>query len=130
VIATDHAPHSSLEKELEFDRAAFGIIGLETAIPLTLNLVREGVLGLAEAVKKLSYNPASILGIPGGRIVEGAAADLAMIDLDWKYVLREEDIVSKSKNTPFIGKTLVGRNDLTMIGGRLVWERSADHSRG
>jgi dihydroorotase len=130
VIATDHAPHSSLEKELEFDRAAFGIIGLETAIPLTLNLVREGVLGLAEAVKKLSYNPASILGIPGGRIVEGAAADLAMIDLDWKCVLREEDIVSKSKNTPFIGKTLVGRNDLTMIGGRLVWERSADHSRG
>jgi dihydroorotase len=125
VIATDHAPHSPLEKELEFDKAAFGMIGLETALPLTLKLVRDGVLGLAEAIRKLSYNAASILDIPGGRLSEGDRADLALIDPEYEYVLREEDILSKSKNSPFIGKTLKGRNELTMIGGRVVWRRSA-----
>jgi dihydroorotase len=128
VIASDHAPHSPLEKELEFDKAAFGIIGLETALPLTLRLARDGVLALPEAVKKLSYNPASILGISGGRLIEGAAADLALIDPEYEYVLREEDIYSKSKNSPFIGKTLRGKNALTMVGGKIVWERSAEHS--
>jgi dihydroorotase len=125
VIATDHAPHSPLEKDLEFDKAAFGMIGLETALPLTLELVREGILGLAEAIKKLSYNAASILGIPGGRIFEGDRADLAIIDPEYEYVLREEDILSKSKNSPFIGKTLKGKNELTMIGGKVVWRRDA-----
>ena len=72
VIATDHDPHSPLEKDLEFDKAAFGIIGLETALPLTLNLVREGVLRLPEAIRKLSHNAAAVLGIEGGRLVEGA----------------------------------------------------------
>jgi len=125
VIATDHAPHSPLEKELEFDKAAFGMIGLETAVPLTLKLVRDGVLGLAEAIRKLSYNAASILDIPGGRLLEGDRADLALIDPEYEYVLQEEDICSKSKNSPFIGKTLKGRNELTMIGGKVVWRRSA-----
>lgn len=125
VIATDHAPHSPLEKELEFDKAAFGMIGLETALPLTLKLVRDGVLGLAEAIKKLSYNAASILGISGGRLFEGDRADLALIDPEYEYVLREEDILSRSKNSPFIGKTLKGRNELTMIGGKVVWRRDA-----
>ena len=125
VIATDHAPHSQLEKELEFDKAAFGMIGLETALPLTLKLVRDGVLGLAEAIRKLSYNAASILGVPGGRLVEGDRVDLALIDPEYEYVLREEDILSKSKNSPFIGKNLKGRNELTMVGGRIVWRRDA-----
>jgi dihydroorotase len=125
VIATDHAPHSPLEKELEFDKAAFGMIGLETALPLTLKLVRDGVLVLAEAIRKLSYNASSILGIPCGRLFEGDRADLALIDPEYEYVLREEDILSKSKNSPFIGKTLKGRNELTMIGGRVVWRRDA-----
>jgi dihydroorotase len=124
-IATDHAPHSLLEKELEFERAAFGIIGLQTALSLTLQLVREAVLTIAEAFRKLSYNPASILGIPGGRLVEGGEADLAIIDPEREYVLREEDIYSKSKNTPFIGRTLVGKNELTILGGQIVWERDA-----
>jgi dihydroorotase len=127
VIASDHAPHSSLEKDLEFDKAAFGMIGLETALALTLELVRDGILGLAEAIRKLSTNPASILGIPGGCLVEGAGADLAVIDSDYEYVLKEEDILSKSKNSPFIGKTLKGRNELTMIGGKIVWERKPEH---
>lgn len=128
VIATDHAPHSPLEKELEFDKADFGMIGLETAVPLTLKLVRDGVLGLADAVRKLSYNAASILGIQGGRLIEGGRADLALIDPEVEYVLREEDISSKSKNSPFIGKTLKGRNDLSMIGGKVVWRREAQHT--
>jgi dihydroorotase len=123
VIASDHAPHSSLEKDVEFDKAAFGLIGLETSLCLTLGLVRDGVLGLAEAVGKLSSHPAAVLGIECGRLVEGGDADLAVIDPDYEYVLMEKDILSKSKNSPFIGKNLKGRNDLTMIGGRIVWQR-------
>lgn len=125
VIATDHAPHSPLEKELEFDKAAFGIIGLETALPLTLALVRESVLSLPAAVRKLSHNPASILGVKGGCIKEGSAADLAVIDPDYEYVLKKEDIQSKSTNSPFIDRAMKGRNVLTMVGGRIVWERDA-----
>ena len=125
VIATDHAPHNSLEKELEFDKAAFGIIGLETALPLTLALVREGVLDLPRAIKKMSLNPASVLGISGGFIGEGGIADLAIVDPAHEYVLKKDDIQSKSKNSPFIGKTLKGRNTLTLVEGRIVWERDA-----
>jgi len=123
VIATDHAPHSSLEKDLEFDKAAFGMIGLETALPLTLKLVRKGVLSLCEAARKLSLNAANILGISGGYFAEGSEADLAIIDPEYEFVLKEDEIISKSKNSPFIGKTLRGRNDLTMVGGKVVWER-------
>jgi len=124
-IATDHAPHSSLEKELEFDKAAFGIIGLETALPLTLMLVRSGVLELPDAIGKLSFNPAKILGVKGGRLEIGASADLALIDPEYEYELREEDILSRSRNSPFIGMTLKGRNELTMVGGKIVWEKDA-----
>lgn len=124
VIATDHAPHSPLEKELEFDRAAFGIIGLETALSLTLDLVREGILTLPKAIRKLSYDPATVLGIRGGAIKKGNAADLAIIDPDVEYILDAQDIHSKSKNSPFIGRRLKGRNMLTMVGGRIVWQRS------
>ncbi len=125
VIASDHAPHSALEKDLEFDKAAFGMIGLETMLPLTLQLVREGILGLATAIKKLSYNPASILRAGAGRLEEGGRADLALIDPEYEYVFEETDILSKSKNSPFVGKSLKGRNELTMIGGEIVWERNA-----
>ena len=124
-IATDHAPHSPLEKELEFDKAAFGIIGLETALPLTLELVENGILDLPKAIGKLSLNPAKILGVQGGRLEIGATADLALIDPEYKYELREEDILSKSKNSPWIGKTLKGRNELTMVGGKIVWKKNA-----
>jgi dihydroorotase len=125
VIATDHAPHSLLEKNLEFDKAAFGIIGLETALPLTLALVREGVLSLHSAIRKLTQAPAGILGINGGTLKEGLLADLAVIDADCEYILKEDDIVSKSKNTPFIGKLLKGRNELTIVEGQIVWCRDS-----
>jgi dihydroorotase len=122
-IATDHAPHSPLEKEVEFDKAASGMIGLETALPLTLVLVREGILSLPEAIRKLSLNPARILGVPGGRPAVDSEADLVILNPDREYVLTESDIVSRSKNTPFIGRQLKGRVELTMIGGRVVWQR-------
>lgn len=123
VIATDHAPHSTLEKDTEFDKAAFGLIGLETALALTLELVRDGILGLPEAIAKLCYNAAHILGVPGGHLVEGCDADVVLIDPGYEYVLKEKDILSKSKNSPFIGKTLKGINEITMVGGEIVWER-------
>lgn len=130
VIATDHAPHSPLEKELEFDKAAFGIIGLETALPLTLSLVRKHIISLPTAIKKLSHNPATILKVEGGRISEGGVADLAIIDTDFEYVLEKKDIQSKSRNSPFIGNPLKGISMLTMVGGRIVWERNTVHLSG
>ena len=123
VIATDHAPHDSLEKEVEFDKAAFGMIGLQTALPLTLDLVREGVMTLPDAIKKLSSNGAALLGIPGGGIKEGASADLAVIDLACEYRFEESDILSKSMNSPFLGRMLKGRCDMTMVGGKIVYQR-------
>lgn len=127
VIATDHAPHSPLEKDVDFERAAFGIIGLETALPLTLNLVRDGILTLPDAIRKLSVSPASILGLDGGRLEEGGLADLAIVDVECEYILKAEDIHSKSRNSPFLGRILRGRNLLTMVEGRIVWERETDH---
>jgi dihydroorotase len=123
VIATDHAPHSPLEKEVEFDQAAFGMIGLETALPLSLELVREGILELPDMVKKLSSNPAKILDVPGGRLEKGGPADLIVVDPGYEFVLREEEILSKSKNSPFIGKTLRGSVQITIMGGKIVWKR-------
>lgn len=127
VIATDHAPHNVLEKNLEFDKAAFGIIGLETAVPLTLALVRDGILTIQSAIKKLTYNPASILRIDRGVIQEGSIADLAIIDPECEYILNEEDILSRSKNTPFIGKRLKGRNIITITEGQIVWSGDTEH---
>ena len=121
VIATDHAPHSPIEKDIEFDKAAFGIIGLETALPLTLALVREGVMDLTSAIAKLSYNPASILSIKGGTLEEGKEADLTVIDTNNEYVLQKDSFQSKSHNSPFIGQKMKGKAILTMVGGRIVW---------
>lgn len=123
-IATDHAPHSPIEKDVEFDRAAFGMIGLETALPLTLALVKEGVLDVVEAVRKLSYNPSKILGIQAGQLREGMAGDLTVVDPETEYTMKEDDFHSRSKNTPFLGKSLKGRSDLTLIGGKVVWQRN------
>ena len=126
-IATDHAPHSPLEKEVAFDKAAFGIIGLETAVPLTMALVRGGVLTMPSAIRKLSLNPATILGVSGGVLAEGSSADLAIIDPEGEFVLEASHIHSKSKNSPFIGKRLKGKNTLTMRGGQIVWERDSEY---
>ncbi len=118
-IATDHAPHSILEKDIEFDQAANGIIGLETALPLALNLYRKGHINATRLVELLSANPARILGVRGGSLGVGAAADVTVIDPDLEFVFQEKDIVSKSKNSPFIGSKLKGRAVLTICGGRI-----------
>jgi len=120
VIATDHAPHSVLEKDIEFDQAANGIIGLETAVPLTLALFRKGYINEARLVEMLSVNPARILRVEGGSLAIGAAADIAVIDPEQRFILRSEDIVSKSKNSPFIGLSLQGKAVLTLCGGRIT----------
>jgi dihydroorotase len=120
-IATDHAPHSILEKEVEFDLAANGIIGLETALPLTLSLVRDGVIDERRMVELLSVNPAAILGLAAGTLSSGAAADITIINPDLKFHYSEDQVVSKSKNSPFLDWTLQGRAVLVMVGGRITW---------
>jgi dihydroorotase len=124
VIATDHAPHSEAEKNVPFEKAPFGIVGLETAVSLTLRLIREGSLTWSEAVRKLSFNPATLLGVAGGVLREGAVADLAILDPEYSYIVKAEEMKSKSKNSPFINWSMKGINVMTMVGGRIVWERN------
>ena len=127
VIVTDHAPHSSLEKELEFDKAASGMIGLQSALPLVLSLVDEGCLSLSRAVQKMTIAPARVLGVEGGYLREGSPADVTIVDTDARYVFSRDMILSKSRNTPFLGREMKGIAHLTMIGGRVVWQRKASH---
>jgi dihydroorotase len=120
VIATDHAPHSVLEKDIEFDQAANGIVGLETAVPLVLTLFRKGHLDASRLVELLSSNPARILGVKGGTLGLGKEADITVIDPEQHFILQEQDILSKSKNSPFIGSRLQGKAVLTLCGGRIT----------
>jgi dihydroorotase len=122
-IATDHAPHSILEKDTEFDLAANGVIGLESALPLILKLVREGVLTASEAIAKVSCNPARILSIPGGTLGREASADLTIIDPEVRYVLDCEAFQSKSRNCPFHGREMQGRVLMTLVRGKPVFSR-------
>lgn len=121
-IATDHAPHHHDEKEVEFDQAANGIVGLETALPLTLRLVNEGVLSLSEAVRKLTINPARILGLPYGALSVGAPADIVIFSPMRAWKVEPKQLRSKSKNTPFGGWELMGSVALTMVAGRFVYD--------
>jgi len=118
-IATDHAPHSVLEKEVEFDEAANGITGLETALPLSLALVREGVISPQRLVELMSVLPARILGVPGGSLAVGEVADITVIDPEAMFTFTAEESLSKGKNSPFIGWELQGRAVMTLVGGRV-----------
>lgn len=120
-IATDHAPHSRLEKEVEFDLAANGIIGLETSLPLSLALVRDGVLDPVGLVECMSVRPAAILGVPGGSLSPGEPADITVIDPELSFDYTEDMVVSKSSNSPFLDWRLQGRAVLTMVGGRVTF---------
>jgi dihydroorotase len=119
-IATDHAPQTAIEKDVEFDYAANGIIGLETALPLTLRLVHEGSLTLMTAIEKLTVQPARILGLDKGRLKVGADADLTLIDLAREQTVDVNQFKSKSRNSPFHGWKLKGLAILTIVGGRIV----------
>ncbi len=121
VIASDHAPHHADEKKVEFINAAFGISGIETMLPLTLKLVREDNLTMNDLVARLSEAPARILGLENkGVIREGADADLTLIDMDKKYTLCADDLRSKGKNSPFLGRELQGRATSVIVGGKKV----------
>lgn len=123
VIATDHAPHHYDEKNVEFDRAPFGIVGLETAVPIVLDrLVHAGVIRLPRMVELMSLNPARILDIPGGTLSPGAPADLTILAPDLSVTIDRDALKSKSKNTPYHGWTFRGGVAATIVGGRVVYE--------
>jgi dihydroorotase len=122
VIATDHAPHHYDEKQVEFDHAPFGIIGLETAVSLSFDrLVHTGLISLLRLVELLSVNPARVIGVPGGSLSEGAAADISILVPDLPVTVDVARMRSKSKNTPFGGWKLRGGVAATIVGGRVVY---------
>jgi dihydroorotase len=126
VIATDHAPHHYDEKQVEFDRAPFGIVGLETAVPLSLDrLVHSGLIPLSRLVELLSVNPARILRVPGGALTPGAPADLTILAPDLRVRIDARAMRSKSTNTPFDGWELRGGVAATIVGGRWVYTTPA-----
>ncbi len=121
VIATDHAPHTLFEKEREFDYAPFGIIGLETLVPLTfMNLVEPGHLSVFDAIQKITLNPAKILKIEKDGIKQNVIADITVINPELELIYKKEDIVSKGQNSPFIGKKLKAFPVMTIVRGKVV----------
>jgi dihydroorotase len=121
-IATDHAPHGVLDKELEFDRAMNGVVGLETALALTLELVRANVFPPERAVELLTQGPADAFGLTGGHLGAGAPADVTVVDPEAEWKVDASAFFSKSRNTPFHGRAVKGRVTHTLVGGRLVFE--------
>ena len=124
VIATDHAPHHADEKLVEFDRAPFGIVGLETCVPLVFDrLVHTGRISVRRAIELLSTNPARVLKLPGGSLAEGQPADVTILAPDAPVTIRAAALHSKSKNTPFDGWSLTGAAAATIVGGRIVFRQ-------
>lgn len=122
VISTDHAPHHADEKALEFDRAPFGIVGLETCVPLCLDrLVHGEVLSLPRLIALLTINPARVLHLPGGTLREGDPADITILAPDAPVTIHTAALASKSKNSPFDGWTLRGTTAATIVGGRVLY---------
>src|SRR3989475_3890599 len=120
-IATDHAPHALAEKEGEFDHAAFGIVGLETAVALLLDrLVRPGLLPLATLVSRLSRDPARLLNLPGGSLAPRAPADVTILDPHPEVTVDPPPFRSQSRDTPLAGWTLTGGPWMTIVGGKVV----------
>jgi dihydroorotase len=126
VLATDHAPHHQDEKGVEFDRAPFGIVGLETAVSLTFDrLVHPGLISLRRFVELWSVNPARVLGVRGGSLAEGAPADVSILAPGLSVTIDPAKFVSKGRNTPFGGWTLRGGVAATIVGGRVVYTNPA-----
>jgi dihydroorotase len=123
VIASDHAPHSQEEKEVEFEAAPCGMVGLETTVGLTVTeLVEKGIIDWIEFFRKLSLNPATILKLPGGSLQVGAPADLTIIDPQERWAVDPRKFKSKSRNSPFIGRRLKGKAKYTVVAGNVVFE--------
>lgn len=124
IIASDHAPHCSYEKEVEFDFAPFGIIGLETELSLSLELVHQKLLSLPQLIEKLTMNPARLLRLPKGTLSIGADADVTVIALEREWTYDVNESVSKSRNSPFHGRRFQGKAAVTVVGGEIVWRES------
>ncbi len=122
-IATDHAPHTELEKDCEFAQAAPGLIGLEQAVPVLLDLVRDGVLTPARFIEALSTSPARVAKIPGGSLRKDQAAHLTIIDPEKEWTMEAKSLHSRSFNTPFLGKRVQGAITLTVVDGEIVYQR-------
>jgi dihydroorotase len=123
VISTDHAPHSAQEKVQPIEKAPFGIVGLETSVPLTITeLVDTGILTPMQMAEKMSYNPARILGIDRGSLEEGKPADVTIIDPEAVYVIDASEFASKGKNTPFNGRKVKGKVMATICDGKIVYQ--------
>ena len=125
VIASDHCPQDQDSKRLPFAQAEFGAVGLETLLPVSLQLVHEGRLGLLELLGKLTRAPAELLGLDAGRLRRGAPADLVLFDLEAPVRIREEDLHSLSKNTPFEGRLMQGKVLRTLVDGRTIYPAPA-----
>jgi len=122
VIASDHAPHTDNEKDIEFERAAFGVIGLETELAVAVTeLLHSGIIDWKRIVEVLSMNPAKILGLKKGALAEGDDADIVIIDPEEEWTFTKQGILSKSKNSPFINRRLKGRPIHTILAGKLVY---------
>jgi dihydroorotase len=121
-IATDHAPHGVLDKLVEFEKGINGIVGLETALGLTLELVHAGVLTAKRAVELLTHGPAKAFGLPGGHLAPGAPADVTVVDPSEEWTVDAHRFHSRSRNTPFHGRKQKGRVVQTWVGGRKVFE--------
>ena len=123
VIASDHAPHTESEKDIEFERAEFGTVGLETELAVAITyLIQPGLLGWAELVKKMAFNPARILGINKGTLSAGSDADLIVVDADKEWLVEKSKLVSKSKNSAFLGENLKGVVEYTICAGKIVFQ--------
>ena len=126
VIATDHAPHHYESKERDFDDAAMGVVGLETSLGICLTeLVGQGVLTLPELIARMSTVPAKTFHLPGGTLAKGAAADVVVFDPEARWTVDPTRFLSKSRNTPFAGRELVGIVEMTFVGGRTVYSATA-----
>jgi len=124
VIATDHAPHSDLDKPGDFYKAANGISGIELSFPVCYTyLVKEGLLTMEELIKKMSYNPSKLLGLSKGVIEKGRDSDLTVVDIESQFIVDRNQLVSKGKNTPFHGKKLWGETLMTISKGKVVYEK-------
>jgi dihydroorotase len=125
VVCTDHAPHHYDAKEREFDDAPNGIIGLETALGLAITeLVETGLLTLCDLVNRMSTMPAKIFRLPGGTLATGAPADVVITDPKVAWVVNPAEFFSKSRNTPFGGRRLTGRAEITIVRGQVVFQRA------
>jgi dihydroorotase len=128
-IATDHAPHSTIEKDCEFAEASPGMIGLELVLPVLLALVRSGALPLARLIDALTRSPAQIVGLTAPSLREGALAEVVLVDPEGGFTVDPARLRSKSRNTPFLGEALQGRVKMTIAGGRVVFEDGGQSGR-